>query len=91
MISPTGTRARGFKIATLAGDGFSKLVAAGVTLAFALQTFLIVGGVVRLIPLTGITLPFVSYGGSSVMANLMLLAMLLAVSDHVYRSPGTSR
>jgi cell division protein FtsW (lipid II flippase) len=82
---------RGFKIATLAGDGFSKLVAAGVTLAFALQTFLIVGGVVRLIPLTGITLPFVSYGGSSVVANLMLLAMLLAVSDHVYRSPGRSR
>jgi cell division protein FtsW (lipid II flippase) len=82
---------RGFKIATLAGDGFSKLVAAGVTLAFALQSFLIVGGVVRLIPLTGITLPFVSYGGSSVVANLMLLAMLLAVSDHVYRSPGRSR
>jgi cell division protein FtsW (lipid II flippase) len=82
---------RGLKIATLAGDGFSKLVAAGVTLAFALQTFLIVGGVVRLIPLTGITLPFVSYGGSSVVANLMLLAMLLAVSDHVYRSPGRAR
>src|SRR3954447_1018685 len=82
---------RGFKIATLAGDGFSKLVAAGVTLAFALQTFLIVGGVVRLIPLTGITLPFVSYGGSSVVANFILLAMLLAVSDHVYRTPGRVR
>jgi cell division protein FtsW (lipid II flippase) len=73
--------ARGFKIAMLAHDGFSKLLAAGLTFAFALQTFIIVGGILRIIPLTGITLPFVSYGGSSVVANFVLLAGLLLVSN----------
>jgi cell division protein FtsW (lipid II flippase) len=73
--------ARGMKIALQADDGFSKLLAAGLTFGFALQTFIIVGGVLRLIPLTGITLPFVSYGGSSVVANFALLAGLLVVSD----------
>jgi cell division protein FtsW (lipid II flippase) len=71
---------RGFRIAMRADDGFSKLLAAGLTFGFALQTFIIVGGVLRLIPLTGITLPFVSYGGSSVVANFLLLAGLLLVS-----------
>jgi cell division protein FtsW (lipid II flippase) len=71
---------RGFRIALLAQDGFSKLLAVGLTFGFALQTFIIVGGVLRLIPLTGITLPFVSYGGSSVVANFILLAGLLLVS-----------
>ena len=73
--------ARGMKIALQADDGFSKLLAAGLTFGFALQTFIIVGGVLRIIPLTGITLPFVSYGGSSVVANFLLLAGLLLVSD----------
>ena len=73
--------ARGMRIAMLAPDGFSKPLAAGLTFAFALQTFLIVGGILRLIPLTGITLPFVSYGGSSVVANFVLLAGLLLVSN----------
>ena len=73
--------ARGMRIALLAQDGFSKLLAAGLTFGFALQTFIIVGGVLRLIPLTGITLPFVSYGGSSVVANFILLAGLLLVSN----------
>ena len=73
--------ARGFRTAMVAQDGFSKLLAAGLTFAFALQTFIIVGGVVRLIPLTGITLPFVSYGGSSLLANFVLLAFLLLVSN----------
>jgi cell division protein FtsW (lipid II flippase) len=71
---------RGFRIALLAQDGFSKLLAVGLTFGVALQTFIIVGGVLRLIPLTGITLPFVSYGGSSVIANFVLLAGLLLVS-----------
>jgi cell division protein FtsW (lipid II flippase) len=73
--------ARGFRVAMLAQDGFSKLLAAGLTFGLALQTFIIVGGVVRLIPLTGITLPFVSYGGSSLLANFVLLAGLLLVSN----------
>jgi cell division protein FtsW (lipid II flippase) len=74
--------ARGFKTAMVAGDGFSKLLAAGLTAVFALQVFVIVGGVTRVIPLTGVTLPFVSYGGSSIVANMVLLALLLIVSDH---------
>jgi cell division protein FtsW (lipid II flippase) len=72
---------RGFRTSLLADDGFSKLLAAGLTFAFALQTFIIVGGLLRLIPLTGITLPFVSYGGSSIVANFVLVAGLLLVSN----------
>jgi cell division protein FtsW (lipid II flippase) len=72
--------ARGMKVALRVDDGFSKLLAAGLTFGFALQTFTIVGGILRIIPLTGITLPFVSYGGSSVVANFLLLAGLLLVS-----------
>jgi cell division protein FtsW (lipid II flippase) len=72
---------RGFRIAMVAEDGFSKLLAIGLTFGFAFQTFIIVGGILRLIPLTGITLPFVSYGGSSIVANFMVLAGLLLVSD----------
>jgi cell division protein FtsW (lipid II flippase) len=76
---------RGMRISLLAQDGFSKLAAAGLTFGFALQTFIIVGGILRLIPLTGITLPFVSYGGSSVVANFVLLAGLLLVSNRANR------
>jgi cell division protein FtsW (lipid II flippase) len=79
---------RGFRVAMLAQDGFSKLLAAGLTFGFALQTFIIVGGVVRLIPLTGITLPFVSYGGSSLLANFVLLALLLLVSNRALAPRG---
>ncbi len=76
---------RGLRISMLASDGFSKLLAAGLTAAVSIQAFIIIGGVVGLIPLTGITLPFVSYGGSSIVANFVILALLLMVSDHVNR------
>ena len=77
--------ARGFKTAVMAPDGFSKLLAAGLTAVFTLQAFVIIGGVVRVIPLTGVTLPFVSYGGSSVVANMVLLALLLMISNQARR------
>jgi cell division protein FtsW (lipid II flippase) len=72
---------RGFRAAVVSQDGFSKLLAAGLTFAFALQTFINVGGLLRETPLTGITLPFISYGGSSIVANFVLLAGLLLVSN----------
>jgi len=71
---------RGFVIAAMANDGFSKLLAGGLTAAIGLQAILIVGGVTRLIPLTGVTLPFMSYGGSSVVTNFVLVALLLIIS-----------
>jgi cell division protein FtsW (lipid II flippase) len=77
--------ARGFKTAILAEDGFSKLLATGLTAVFAFQAFVIIGGVTRVIPLTGVTLPLVSYGGSSIVANFILLALLLLVSDRARR------
>ena len=79
---------RGFRISMLAQDGFSKLLAAGLTAALSVQAFIIIGGVTGLIPLTGITLPFVSYGGSSIVANFVVLALLLMVSDRVNREQG---
>jgi len=81
--------ARGFKIALLAADGFSKLLATGLTAVFSIQAFVIIGGVTRVIPLTGVTLPFISYGGSSIVANFVLLALLLLVSDRARREAGT--
>ena len=79
---------RGFRVSLLAGDGFSKLLAAGLTFGFALQTFIIVGGILRIIPLTGITLPFVSYGGSSIVSNFVLLAGLMLVSNRANAESG---
>jgi cell division protein FtsW (lipid II flippase) len=76
---------RGFRVALMAGEGFSKLLAAGLTFGLALQTFIIIGGILRVIPLTGITLPLVSYGGSSVLSNFLVLAGLMLVSDRANR------
>jgi cell division protein FtsW (lipid II flippase) len=72
---------RGLRVAISSRDDFSRLLSTGLTSIFALQAFIIIGGVIKLIPLTGITLPFVSYGGSSVVANFVLLALLLRASD----------
>jgi cell division protein FtsW (lipid II flippase) len=76
---------RGFRIATLARDSVSKPLPTGLTAVFALQVFGIVGGVTRVNPLTGVTLPFISYGGSSILANFVLLALLLLISDRARR------
>ena len=80
--------ARGMRIALISQDGFSKLLASGLTFGLALQTFIILGGVLRVMPLTGITMPFVSYGGSSILANFGVVALLLLVSQRAHAATG---
>ncbi|RCX18829.1 cell division protein FtsW (lipid II flippase) [Anaerobacterium chartisolvens] len=75
---------RGFKIALTVKDIFKKAVALGITSMFGFQTFIIIGGVIKLIPLTGITLPFISYGGSSLTASFIALGILQAISAGDY-------
>lgn len=77
----------GLRIAVRASDPFDKLLATGLTTLLAVQAFIIIGGVIRLLPLTGVTLPFVSYGGSSLLANYVLLALLVRISDQSSRRP----
>jgi peptidoglycan glycosyltransferase len=82
----------GLRIATRARAPFDKLLATGLTTLLGVQAFIIIAGVTRLLPLTGVTLPFVSYGGSSLVANYVLLALLLRISDQVGRpAPGDAR
>lgn len=71
---------RGFRVAILARDDFSAMLAAGLTISLGLQTLIIAAGIVKLIPLTGITFPFVSYGGSSLLASFIVVGLLLAIS-----------
>ncbi len=71
---------RGIKIALLLPEGFDKCVALGISIMFALQIFIIIGGVIKLIPLTGITLPFISSGGSSLLSSFISLGVLQAIS-----------
>ncbi len=72
---------RGLRIAARAPDEFQALLAAGLTLVVVLQAALIMGGNLRLVPLTGVTLPFISYGGSSLLTNALVVGLLLALSD----------
>jgi len=71
----------GLRIAARADSPFEKLLAAGLSTIIGVQAFIIIGGNIRLVPLTGVTLPFVSYGGSSLIANYVLLALLMRISD----------
>lgn len=74
---------RGFKIALSQQDLFFKIVAFGITIMFGFQAFIIFGGVIKMIPLTGITLPFVSYGGSSMIASFVALGILQVASEEI--------
>ncbi len=80
--------AKGFQISLSANNDFSKLLAAGLTTVIGVQVFVIIGGIIKLIPMTGVTLPFISYGGSSMISNFIIVGLLMAISrqNHEYSS-----
>lgn len=77
----------GLRIALRSENAFEKLLAVGLSTLIGMQAFIIIAGVTRLLPLTGVTLPFVSYGGSSLVANYVIIALLLRISDETARRP----
>ena len=82
---------RGIKIALRCERRYYSLLAVGITTMFAFQSFIIIGGVIKLIPMTGVTLPFVNYGGSSVIVSIMMIGLLQWIESYYeIRSEGSS-